>query len=148
MQLRLNLPYVVPIITVLIAGVGIVPWLVTKQSLDAVEAGLPLPGGWSLPGIALLWLLAAWFAAWLLFHSYRCASSRLDDQGVAQLGLTGMKAIQWAPGVRIEQRGAGILVSDGKQKITISPYAYRNPDDVRSFLYAQALRLGRTDVDA
>ena len=148
MQLRLNLPYVVPTVAVLIVGVGTVPWLVTSQSMDAIEAGLPLPGGWSLPGIALLWLFALWFTAWLLFHSYRCANTLLDDQAVAQPGLTGMKTIQWAPGVRIEQRGAGILVTDDKQKITISPYAYRDPDSVREFLYAQAERLGRAGADA
>jgi len=69
-------------------------------------------------------------AAGSILLVYRASGLRLNDDGLS----SGATAFQWREVTEVKKVGFGLHVLAGDRKIVIAPYAYRNPDQVVTFV--------------
>ena len=128
---RINWPYISFFALMGTGGLVFIGWAVTAQVYREWSHGLPISGGWSWPSVFLVDLVCALFVCALNWEIYCDAKTTIDENGIYQPSLFGMRAISWAEVTNVEVfGGVGYRVYAGKRKIVIAPYTYKNPDDV------------------
>jgi hypothetical protein len=121
------------------AYIGGVVWLliglftissVTWSALrDLGSAG----AGWTWVRLAIADLMVLSIFGGLLFQVWANLQVRFTDIEVSKPGFLKRKVIPWSEVVRFESR-AGIRISSAKERISFSPFVFKEPEKLHTFL--------------
>ncbi len=79
----------------------------------------------------------------LYWKIYYDAKTTIDGNGIYQPSLFGICTISWSEVKNVKVFGFGYHVYAGKRKIVVTPYVYKNPEDVIESLRAHILEAKR-----
>ena len=132
MNLKVNWPYLIFCLVTWGLMCGFIGGMVTAQTINAVRQGLSIPGSWSWNSVIVLDLgcLAAFL--WLALKIRCDINTTITDDYVRQIRLFGSFEIAWSQVTRITIYGYGITLYGQGGQIVLTPYAYKNPDEVKS----------------
>jgi hypothetical protein len=141
---RINWFYIAFVALVATATVVFIAWAVTSQIYREWSHGLPISGGWTWPNVIALDFVCAMLIGALYWKIYCDAKTTIDGNGIYQPSLFGTCIIFWSEVTSVEVFGGfSYHVHAGKRKIVVTPYAYKNPEDVIESLRANMLAAKR-----
>lgn len=141
---RINRTYIAFVALVGTGALVFISWAVTSQVYREWSRDLPISGGWNWPIVLMLDVVCALLVGALYWKIYCDAKTTIDRNGIFQPSLFGIHTISWPEVTNLEVFGGfGYHVYAGKRKIVITPYAYKNPEDVIESLRVNILEAKR-----
>jgi hypothetical protein len=141
---RINWPYIAFVALVGTSGLLFIAWAITSQVYREWSLGLPISGGWNWPIVIALDFVCILLVGALYWKIYFDAKTTIDGNGIYQPSLFGACSITWSEVTNVEVfGGVGYHVYAGKRKIVITPYAYKNPNEVIQSLRVNVLAAKR-----
>ncbi|WKT59551.1 hypothetical protein Q2E61_11665 [Microbulbifer thermotolerans] len=138
---RMNWPYVILVALLGTGGLLFIAWSITWQVYREWSNGLPISGGWSWPIVVSVNLVCAFAVSALYWKIYSDAKTTIDEYGIFKPSLFGAHTIAWSEVTNVEVfGGVGYHVHAGNSKIIVTPYAYKNPNQVIEILRINIVR--------
>jgi hypothetical protein len=138
MALEVNRVYLASVAFVCTLAALSVAWLLTRYTYGAWTQGVPLQNGWhwwSVVGTGALFIACGAAVYRKIYADFR---TTLNAHGIARPRLIGAIRIPWSEvtGVGFDG-GAHIRIIAEKGEVTLSRYAFRDPERIVEYIHSQ-----------
>ena len=141
---RVNWPYIVFVALIGTSALFFIAWAITSQVYGEWSQGLSISGGWNWPTVIAIDFACALMVVALYWKVYFDTKTTIDDKGIYQPSLFGIRTISWPDVTNVEVfGGVGYHIYAGKKKIVVTPYAYKDPEGVIETLRVNVLAASR-----
>lgn len=107
-------------------------WLTTNQAVQAVNAGVPLPGGWTWTTVIGFDIMIFWVSLYLIWIPVKDMLTLFTEQGIRQPRWFGLRHVylKWSEVEQIDEKHSTIRIIGSHKTIQLNVLLFKHPDKV------------------